>query len=540
MDSLRRWLATLAVCLSISLAASCGGGGGSGGSSATPPPETARDLQLVVANLPDQQLAVPTSPTFFFTFDADMTADGASTLVQMNDSQGAVPTVVDVSVGSLRIRPAQPLKMRTDYTLTIKAGLKASNGALLRTDVVRRFRTILLDGINQVVQPANISLLNFTGQHTFRIGDLNGDGRPDIVQIGGDLGLIGEANSFAINVFLQNADHSFTRAQNLLIREPQHIYLNSIGEIAIVDLDHDGVPEVVISIQRVFPGLNGLMVLKQDAQGRYAAADFIATNFAYRLFIADINRDGKPDVLGLGQGWALTDGPDRCGMVAVLSSPNGARAQSPTVLPCGQYEAVLGPLERPDQLNLVLLGAPTTPIQPFLPRLRIYNLDGQGHPTLNAGLMAAAAPVCSGLLDCWGLMLLDVNGDGVQDLLFRLALIDDRTVTSVIYARTGLGSYTEFGRQSFGNNAYAFMVADMDRDGLDDVVVVVQNGSTNVAVGLARRTSGLELSHLVRVDAFDTMNQATVGIADLDGDGLPDVVLDSYNTGLSVLFQRRR
>jgi hypothetical protein len=34
------------------------------------------------------------------------------------------------------------------------------------------------------------------------------------------------------------------------------------------------------------------------------------------------------------------------------------------------------------------------------------------------------------------------------------------------------------------------------------------------------------------------MTQGTVGIADLDGDGLPDVIMDSYNLGIEVLFQR--
>ena len=543
MDCLRQLLATLAVCVSMSLFVGCGGGGGSGsGSSSAPttPPEAARDLRLLAAHLPDQAVAVPTSATWLFTFDADVAADVSSALVQLDDSQGTVPVIVDVFDGWLRVRPAQPLRMRTDYTLTVKAGLKASNGAVLRSDVVRRFQTILMDGVNQVIQPDNRALPNFAGQHTFRIGDLNGDGRPDIVQIGGDAALVFEGNSFAVNVFLQDADHSFSRAQNVLIREAQHLYGNEVGDIGIIDLDHDGVPEIVISIQRPLPGLNGLLVLKQDARGRYAAGDFIATDYAYRLFIADISRDGKPDLLGIGQGLDLTDGPDRCGMVAVLSRAGGPRAQPPTILPCGPYEAVLGPLERPGQLDLVLLRTSfTVPVQPFQQRLSIYSLDEQGRPTLNSGLMAAAAPVCAGLLDCTGPMLIDVNGDGIQELLFRTALVSDSTAVSVIYARNDSGTYSEFARQSFGG-AYAFMVADMDRDGLEDVVVVVQGAGSYVAAGFTKRNSGLELSHLLPVSAFDTMSQATVGIADLDGDGLPDVVLDSYNSGVSVLFQRRQ
>ncbi len=541
MRSIRLRLATAALCLGVGLLAACGGGSGGGSTTEPSPPETSRNLSLLATNLPDQTVAMPTSATWLFDFDAAVAADGLAAQVELRDSQGAVPVVADVFLGSLRVRTAQPLRMRTDHTLTIRTGLKASTGAVLRADVVRRFRTVLLDGVAQVVQPGNNALTNYAGRHTFRIGDLNGDGRPDIVQIGGDEALLYQGNSFAVNVLLQNADHSFTRAQNLLVHESQHAYSNSMGEIGIIDLDHDGRPEIVIGIQRPLPGLNGLIVLKQDAQGRYAVAGFIATDFAYRLFIADIDRDGKPDLLAIGQGLAMTDGPDRCGLVAVLSSPAGARLQPPTVLPCGGYEAVVGTLERPDRIQLVLLRAPASvPAQPFLPRLAIYDLNAQGQPTLSNTLMAAAAPVCAGLIDCYGLMLLDINGDGVQDLLFRAALITDRSVTSVVYTRSGQGAYAEFLRQDFGNNAFAYMTADMDRDGLDDIMVVVQGDSGSfVAGGYAQRTPGLELSHKVPVVAFDTMRQDTVGIADMDGDGLPDVVLDSYNSGVSVMFQKR-
>ena len=153
--------------------------------------------------------------------------------------------------------------------------------------------------------------------------------------------------------------------------------------------------------------------------------------------------------------------------------------------------------------------------------------------------MNAATTVGAGFNDCTGVMLIDVNGDGAKDLMFRDCVNDDRTSISVIYTRSGGTAYAEWTRQSFG--AQAFLVTDMDRDGLEDVAVVVQDGyGSFIGGGFTLRGGGIELSHLEPVDAIDTMTQATTAVADLDGDGFPDVVMDSYNTGLSVLFQRRR
>lgn len=542
MRGSRYWTSAFALCVALCVVTGCGGGGGGGSAPANEsPPQTNQDLQLTHSTLQDQTAAVGTSPTFVFTFDAPMSSSVASANVRMRDADGDVPLIVSALDHGLSVRPSQPLKMRTEYTLTIDEGLRADTGPVLRVAITRRFKTVLFDGINRVVHPGSTALPQYFGrQQHVRIGDVNGDGRPDLVQIGGDPASYG-GNNFAINVFVQGADGNFGRTQQVLVRAAQNSYMNSGGYLEIIDLDHDRVPEIVVSMQRNHPELSGLMVFKQDAQGRYAVRDFIATDFAFALFVADIDRDGTPDLLSLGEGMARSDGPDSCGMIAILTSTTGARPQPPTVLPCERYEAALGRVERPDRLHIMLLRRSySLPLEPFQQRLRFYSLDQQGRPTLDNALMAAASPICAGLRDCYGLMLIDANGDGVQDLFFRTALVDDRLATSVLYARARSESFAELTRQSF--DAQAYMVTDVDRDGLEDLFVVVQQAFSGsyVAAGLQTRSGTFELSHLVPVNVFDTMNQDVVAVGDLDGDGYSDVVLDSYNTGLSVLFQKRR
>lgn len=277
-------------------------------------------------------------------------------------------------------------------------------------------------------------------------------------------------------------------------------------------------PELIISLQRRPPHQSGLIVLKQDAQGHYQEADFIATDFAYQLFVADIDRDGKPDVLSIGEGRDYTDRPDPCGMVALLSSAGGARLQSPTMLPCDGdeavlgpgYEAVLGSLENPGELNLVLLRSPfVVPAKSAQERLKFYILDAEGRATLHAGLMAAAAPVCAGF-DCSGMMLMDATGDDIQELVFTRSPFLGQTV---IYTREGQSPYAVLFNLSFAS-ASAFLASDLDSDGIQDLAVVLQDAELGSRAGAAFFRPGPEVlfSSAIPITAVDFMKQDTVGV----------------------------
>ena len=78
--------------------------------------------------------------------------------------------------------------------------------------------------------------------------------------------------------------------------------------------------------------------------------------------------------------------------------------------------------------------------------------------------------------------------------------------------------------------------------GLDDMMVVVQDSGVNacIAGSFAVRGGGFERSHASPVELLGNMQQELVTQADLDGDGLPDLILQSYNMGVLVFYQQRR
>jgi hypothetical protein len=141
------------------------------------------------------------------------------------------------------------------------------------------------------------------------IGDLNGDGAPDIVAATSDA----NGNNGAIYVFYQNAT---TRGTFLA---PVTVPAGAQPEaVRIADVNGDGLPDIAVA--NLDPGADGtgsagVSVLLQDAAhpGSFLAPVTYATQGdAIDVAVADLNGDGKPDLVVAN----LEPGPS--GSVSVL------------------------------------------------------------------------------------------------------------------------------------------------------------------------------------------------------------------------------
>jgi hypothetical protein len=126
------------------------------------------------------------------------------------------------------------------------------------------------------------------------IGDLNGDGAPDIVAATSDA----NGNNGAIYVFYQNAT---TRGTFLA---PVTFPAGAQPEaVRIADVNGDGLPDIAVA--NLDPGADGtgsagVSVLLQDAAhpGSFLAPVTYATQGdAIDVAVADLNGDGKPDLV---------------------------------------------------------------------------------------------------------------------------------------------------------------------------------------------------------------------------------------------------
>jgi hypothetical protein len=237
---------------------------------------------------------------------ADMNADGlpdlisadfnVSLFVQTSPGTFAAPLALYsgganwVAVGDLNGDGAP------DVALTDGVGVKV----LLHTGAASA--TTYAAPVSVFTQTAN---LNVAGANITAIADVNGDGLNDLVIT--DPGPTG-GGAPTVNVLLQDtANHgSFLAPVSYPITTP-----DSPQSIVVTDLQGTGKLDIVIG------GRESVIVLLHDPAnaGRFLASTSYAAQDANEIAVADINGDGKPDIVvstGVShpmQGGVVTNGP---------------------------------------------------------------------------------------------------------------------------------------------------------------------------------------------------------------------------------------
>jgi hypothetical protein len=149
---------------------------------------------------------------------------------------------------------------------------------------------VLLGQAGGTFKPAQTPLRNpAIGATVFpptAVGDLNRDGKPDLVISSVD----------GLEIWLGNGDGTFTYKGNLTTLADGATAGGSFGSAAIADLDGDGNPDLVL-----FSGSSvaaSLSVLYGNGDGTFQAPVLYPISHYYQsLVVADINGDGKPDLI---------------------------------------------------------------------------------------------------------------------------------------------------------------------------------------------------------------------------------------------------
>jgi hypothetical protein len=326
------------------------------------------------------------------------------------------------------------------------------------------------------------------GPKSVVLGDLNGDGKPDLVVTSQPLG--------TVSVFLGNGNGTFQSAMEFVT----DLFA---GMVALGDFTGDDKLDVVMG-----SGTGDVvMVLLGNGNGTLQAVQTFATGqIPSSVAVADVNGDGKLD---------LITGNLTSNNVSVLLGNGNGTFQAQQTFAVGQdpYGVSVADLGGDGVPDLAVVNAGSNSVSVLL-----GNGDGtfQAQQTLSSGLHPLS--VVSG----------DVNGDGVPDLVVN----NGNSGTLGVFLGNGNGTFQAQTTSSLGPNS-AFLTAlalgDVNGDGKPDVAFM---GNAYFRAMLGNGDGTFQSPQLF----FTGGPSPILALGDLNGDGRPDaVVAQQINPGISNL-----
>jgi hypothetical protein len=346
----------------------------------------------------------------------------------------------------------------------------------------------------------------FLPQQTFQVGsqpgalavaDLTGDGKPDIIAAnrGGSYNPYGNT----VSVLLGNGDGTF---------QPQQTFQVGLGPsaVAVADLGGDGIPDIITANY----SSNTVSVLPGNGDGTFQAEPAFAVGSGPdAVAVADLTGDGTPD---------LVTADRNSNTVSVLLGNGDGTFRPQQTFPVGSYpDAVaVADLNGDGKPDIVTANSDSNSVSVLL-----GNGNGTFQPqqTFPVGRDPDAVAVA------------DLNGDGKADII--TANFQENTVSVLL----GNGDGTFQPPQTFpvGEETRAVAVTDLTGDGKADIITANDDGTVSVLLGNGDGTFQPEQTFPIALSA------EAVAAADLNGDGIPDIITAnsgnySYDRTVSVLL----
>jgi hypothetical protein len=326
------------------------------------------------------------------------------------------------------------------------------------------------------------------------VADVNGDGKPDLI-VANECGDSKCATSGTVGVLLGNGDGTFQTAATF----------GSGGysalSVAALDVNGDGKPDLLVANGCGAPsqtcsgdGVVGVLLDNGDGTFQTAVSYDSGGQYAYAIAVADVNGDGKPDLLvanwsSSSVGVLLGNG-DGTFQAAVTYDSGGQRTKSIAVADVngdGKLDVIVG--------NQCPSGSSCD-----------YSKDGSVSVLLGngEGTFQTAMPYDAGGHGALSVAVADVNGDGNADIVVANCS-DGNCVgggggngTAVVLLGNGDGTFQAgVPYDSGGDTASSVAIADVNGDGKPDLLVTnacasssnCDNGTVGVLINIGTTTS---------------------------------------------------
>jgi hypothetical protein len=372
----------------------------------------------------------------------DFTGDGVPDVATLNEGT-TLAIVRSQSDGTFQAALNYPTGQVSNQVVT---GDFTGNGIL---DIVTANNTVLGAGSTVSVllgngdgsfQPARSYFANASSE-AVAIGDVNGDGIPDLV-------VANDKTAGTVSVLLGNGDGSF-----------QAPYTYAVGPspraVTLADLTGNGILDVITGDQG--SGNSTVSVLLGNGDGTFQAAS--AHNVPYSVAgvaVGDFNGDGIPDLV------TANIGSGNAGTLNILLGNGDGTFQTGQSYGVGEkcHVVAVGDLTGNGILDLVTANQFSHTISVLL-----GNGNGTFHNPVNY-------EVGGGSNNPWGVALTDVNRDGILDVVASGFL-----GTVSLFLGNGDGTFQPATLIAKAATEYSIAAADFTGDGYPDLVTTASDGA---------------------------------------------------------------
>jgi hypothetical protein len=334
------------------------------------------------------------------------------------------------------------------------------------------------------------------------IADLNGDGRKDVVL---STSFYSNTNDDSILIFYQN---------DLGTLNPPVRYAAGADavSVAIADLNNDGRLDIAVGKKA-----SGIRVFWQDAQGGFTNFTDYPTSNGYHIVAGDFNNDGLSDLAGIG--WATS----QVDVFTQRATGTLALAGTYSANYAGYNDLKAADVNGDGLTDLVVM-------------------DGQLYAVPNVSILLQTNGGFSNPIICdlggnqltSGVGVGDFTGDGTNDIVVTYGGNRPNSKLTVFNQLPGNAFVVGATLDSY-DVPEGVAVADMDLDGQADIVTL-HGGWDAGGVYLQASPGQLSSEVLFTLPYASSYNPQGLAVGDVNGDGMPDIVIADYNNGLLVLY----